>query len=110
MFSLFFIVGNVEAASLSHELRQQEIEYYDEQIQALTNLRDYYCAKAVRYRNRANHFEYQNGSDSIKESKKLKAQAEEYETIVSRIEEELVKLQEKRETLVGKNSSPSPHS
>jgi hypothetical protein len=95
------------AATLSRELQEQEVAYYDEQIQVLTNLRDYYSAKAVRYRNRANHFEYQNGKDTITEAKKLKKQAEEYEMIVGRIEEELVRLQEKRDILIEKLQKPS---
>jgi hypothetical protein len=107
--SLFF-VNDVGAASISREIKKQEVEYYNEQIQSLTNLRDYYSAKALRYRNRANHFEYQNGPENLVESRKLKKQAEEYEIIVGRIEEELVKLHEKRDLLIEKNDQPPVNS
>jgi len=99
---LFFLT-EVAGASISREFKKEEIEYYNEQIQALTNLRDYYSAKAVRYRNRASHFEYQNGKENVLEAKKLKKEAEEYETIVGHIDQELVKLHEKREVLLQKN-------
>ncbi len=87
-----------------HNLAKEKISHIDDQISSMMNLKNYYMAKAVRYRNRANRIKYQNSSESEDESSQLMKQAEECDDIVKKINIDLAKLEGERRKLEKKLS------
>lgn len=84
------------------EDQEKEYRYVVRQIDSLTNLKDYYMAKATRFRNRANRYQYQNGGANYPEAKKLWREADEYDNIVKRINDELEDLEVQKTELAKK--------
>ena len=77
----------------------QELQFINRQIESLENLKEYYSAKAVRYRNRGDRLQYETDSANILESRKLWKQADQYDKIADRIQTEIDKLQIQKERL-----------
>lgn len=89
------------------EKPQQHVDnltYVNQQIESLNKMKEYYKAKATRNRNRADRLQFQN---YYEESRALTAQADEYDEIVSRIDEELKLLETQRDDLINLQSSQS---
>lgn len=78
--------------------QEKEYQYLTRQINSLVNLKDYYVAKAARFRNRGDRLQFQGGGDNIPEAQKLWKQAREYDKISQRIQVEIDKLKEQRES------------
>ena len=75
-------------------VKQRKLNVLNDEIESLTNLRDYYAAKMARYRNRASSYEFQ-GSDP-EESKKLLSDADKLQGVVEQIEAELARKEQER--------------
>jgi len=89
-------VDTDDADGVFKEGNINDLSYVDEQIEALTNMRNYYVAKVARNRNRADRLQYQN---YFLESQILTRQADQYQEIINRIDEELKLLEEKKTEL-----------
>ena len=86
---------------------EKEHIYPTQQIESLANLKDYYLAKAARFRNRANRYQFQTGGANYPEAKKLWKEADEYDNIVHRINEELVQLERQKSSVEKKMAAAS---
>lgn len=86
------------ATSQSAYIKQKEIDAIDNELESLMNLRDYYTSKMTRYRNRAARYEFQG--DNLEESKHLYEEADKIEAVIKQIDEEIVRLEKERATLM----------
>lgn len=79
---------------------EDELQYVNKQIESLTNLKNYYGAKSVRFRNRASRLQFQQNLQT--EARRLTAQADEYDKIVEKLNAEINRLEQQRDALDGK--------
>jgi len=86
------------AAPARSPAKERELNMLSNEIESLTNLRDYYVAKMTRYRNKASRLEFQEMG--LDESKELMELADKLEGIVEQIEEEIVRLEQVKESLL----------
>lgn len=81
-------------------LHERELLLVDEQIESLTNLRNYYASKAARYRDRADRYTIRGGKENQELAKDLSVEADQYKNIVEHLDKELSKLENQREAIL----------
>lgn len=78
---------------------ERELLTLDEQIQSLTDLRDYYASKAARYATRADRYKIRGGKENLELARSLSIEANDYRNIVKHLDIELAKLEKQRSAL-----------
>ncbi len=91
-----YILNKVSSFS-NVNAKQNRLEYLNEQIKFLTEMKNYYEAKSVRNRNRARVLQYQ---DYQTEARRMFKESDDYDKLVSVINNEISQLEKERESLL----------
>lgn len=106
-----FLIGSLGFGSISLQAHsvasnpteddhvEEKITHIDHQIDSLEKLRNYYLAKAARYRTRASRIKFSQIEQEDVDSHQLVHQAEEYEKTARKLTREIQKLERQKRVL-----------
>ena len=93
------IAGGVASLPEEHDSVRESLYHLDDQIDSLVRLRNYYSAKAARYRSRATRVRLQENPEGDEQAERLVEQAEDYDQIVKKLNGQICQLEKERKSL-----------
>ncbi len=108
IFSVFHACvygASTGSLQITHGTNQDiDMEMINSQIESLTNLKDYYLAKAARIRNLGDRVQFSSEQDGLITAQKCWKSADRYDRIADQIQGEINNLEKERDQVLQKAS------